>query len=108
MVKVIKTEEKGSDVNLASHLLLDGFQNKYEIAVVVSNDSDLATPVRMVKQKLRKKVGIINPHGTNRSVQLSKFSTFYRTIKTTELEQAQFPLEIEDSAGRIIKKPDAW
>jgi hypothetical protein len=30
------TEEKGSDVNLASHLLLDGFQKNYECAVIVS------------------------------------------------------------------------
>ncbi len=37
-VKVFKTEEKGSDVNLATHLLVDGFRNEYELAVVVSND----------------------------------------------------------------------
>ena len=37
-VEVIKTEEKGSDVNLASYLLLDGFRNDFETAVVVSND----------------------------------------------------------------------
>lgn len=38
--RVIKTEEKGSDVNLATHLLIDGFDDAYELAVVVSNDSD--------------------------------------------------------------------
>ncbi len=29
-VSVIKTEEKGSDVNLASHLINDGYQGRYE------------------------------------------------------------------------------
>lgn len=41
-VKVIKTEEKGSDVNLALHLLSDGYKNAYAVAIVVSNDSELA------------------------------------------------------------------
>jgi hypothetical protein len=37
---VIKTEEKGSDVNLATYLLLDAFKQDCEAAVVISNDSD--------------------------------------------------------------------
>jgi hypothetical protein len=40
-VKVYKTEEKGSDVNLATYLLLDAFQQDCDLAVVISNDSDL-------------------------------------------------------------------
>ena len=35
-IEVYKTEEKGSDVNLAAHLLTDGFRNRYECAIVVS------------------------------------------------------------------------
>jgi len=40
-VKVIKTEEKGSDVNLATHLVNDGHRGRYETAVLITNDSDL-------------------------------------------------------------------
>jgi hypothetical protein len=39
--EVWTTEEKGSDVNLASHLLIDGFRARYDLAVVISNDGDL-------------------------------------------------------------------
>ena len=39
--RVIKTEEKGSDVNLAVHLLNDAHKNDFELAVLVTNDSDL-------------------------------------------------------------------
>ncbi len=46
---VIKTEEKGSDVNLAVHLLNDAWSNKYDCAIIVSNDSDLAEAMRLVK-----------------------------------------------------------
>ena len=37
-IEVFKTEEKGSDVNLAAHLLMDGFRDRYECAIVVSGD----------------------------------------------------------------------
>jgi hypothetical protein len=43
-VRVIKTEEKGSDVNLATHLLHDAHMGRFELGVVVSNDSDLLEP----------------------------------------------------------------
>jgi len=47
-VEVIKTEEKGSDVNIAVHLIHDGYQGKYDLAVIVSNDSDLLSAVQIV------------------------------------------------------------
>lgn len=43
-VEVWKVQEKGSDVNLATYLLLDGVDLLYEEAIVISNDQDLATP----------------------------------------------------------------
>ncbi len=53
-VKVLKSEEKGSDVNLASHLLIDCYLSDCDIAVIVSNDSDLVFPIEHVKQRLGK------------------------------------------------------
>ena len=61
-VEVIKTEEKGSDVNLATYLLADAFRADAGTFVVVSNDSDLMEPVRLVSQELGYRVGILNPH----------------------------------------------
>jgi len=60
-VKVIKTEEKGSDVNLATHLLHDAHRDRFDLAVVVSNDSDLLGPIKIVRNELGKMVGILNP-----------------------------------------------
>jgi hypothetical protein len=55
--KVIKTEEKGSDVNLATHLLHDAQMGRFDVAVVISNDSDLLEPIKIVRQELRKQGG---------------------------------------------------
>jgi hypothetical protein len=52
-VEVIKTEEKGTDVNIASYLLLDTFRADSDLAVIVSNDADLAEPMRIVRKHAR-------------------------------------------------------
>ncbi len=54
---VIERKQKGSDVNLASMLLADGFRGDYEVAVVVSDDSDLVLPIKIVTNQLRLPVG---------------------------------------------------
>ena len=41
MVKVIRTEEKGTDVNFAVHLLNDAWKGRFDCAVLVTNDSDM-------------------------------------------------------------------
>ncbi len=66
-VEVSETREKGSDVNLATYLLMDGYDGDYEQALVVSNDSDLALPIKMVRDKLRLPVGIVNPSANRKS-----------------------------------------
>ena len=63
-VKVIKTEEKGSDVNLATYLLVDAFTGDFDQAIVVSNDSDLCEPIRIVRDDFGLPVHVVNPHKT--------------------------------------------
>ena len=106
-VEVIKTEEKGSDVNLATYLLLDGFKQDYRMAVVVSNDSDLLEPIKVVRKEFKLGVGVINPH-QNISWALKKRTTFYKQIEDPSLLRAcQFPTTLTDTRGRITK-PSTW
>ena len=67
---VIKTEEKGSDVNIAVHLLNDAWLDHYDCAVIVSNDSDLAESLRLIKEQHQKKIGLITPGKTHPSREL--------------------------------------
>lgn len=105
-VEVFKTEEKGSDVNLATHLLHDGYQNRFECAIVVSGDSDLVEPVRIVISELKKPVGVLNPQQKPcRALQAS--ATFYRHIRPSALAKCQFPPTLTDSWG-TFSKPPTW
>jgi uncharacterized LabA/DUF88 family protein len=105
-VWVDKTEEKGSDVNLASHLLRDAFLKQFEVAVLISNDSDLAEPVRIVSQELKFPVGIINPHQYH-SKELQRYATFVKRIRQGDLIASQFPATVYD-AKVGFSKPAGW
>jgi len=105
-VRVLKTEEKGSDVNLATYLLVDGFHNEYDAAVVISNDSDLCEPIRIVRHELGKTVGILNPH-PNPSRALLPHVTFIKQIRRGVLAKSQFPNILTDSQGSF-HKPVGW
>ena len=64
-VLVRDSEEKGSDVNLATRLLVDGFNGEYEQAVVVSNDADFAGAMRYVRDDHGPRVTLVNPDHKN-------------------------------------------
>ncbi len=103
-VLVRKTEEKGSDVNLATLLLKEGFQNLYDVAVVISNDSDLLLPIEVVKADLGKPVGVFNPH-QRPSSRLRKRASFYKQIRQGVLSASQFPARLSDHQGSFTKPP---
>ncbi len=108
-VLVLKTEEKGSDVNLATHLLVDAYAKLADHFVVISNDADLAEPLRVVRHDLNLNVGIINPHASSeRSWALAKVNpTFHRDLRKGVLKASQFPMSIP-LGGVSIQKPTQW
>ena len=105
-VLVMKTEEKGSDVNLATHLVSDAYENLFEVAVIVSNDSDLLAPVNIVSKRLGKKVGILNPQQHPAFV-LQQAATFFKQIRQGVLRDSQFPPVLTDATG-TFHKPASW
>ncbi len=110
IVEIWNTEEKGTDVNLASYLLMDGVDKEYEQAVVISNDSDLALPIRMVRDRLGFPVGVVNPNLDQKAYtpkELTDASTFVRRLRPNTLRNCQFPPQLQDSTG-VITKPAEW
>lgn len=107
-VEVIKTEEKGSDVNLALHLLNDAWQDRYDCAVVCSNDSDLSEALRLVKKQHRKRIVLVVPGDPvlrPPAIQLKRFSHAVIRITEVDLAACQLPTPIPSTN---IHKPDTW
>lgn len=105
-VKVIKTEEKGSDVSLGAHLVNDAHKKEFEMAVVISNDSDLVEPIKIVTQERKLPVVIISPFDTN-TIKLREISTSARQIRKGVLRISQFPDKLSDDVGEFTK-PSTW
>lgn len=103
--EVVRTEEKGSDVNLAVHLLNDGWLDRYDCAVVASNDSDIAEAMRLVRQYCGKRIGLVTPGTRAPSRQLLAHADFARRIRTGALRRSQLPDPIP---GTNIRKPANW
>lgn len=107
-IKIYKTEEKGSDVNLALHVLNDAWMNTYDCAVIVSNDSDLAESLRLVKEQHKKLIGLVFPNTAPKrkpSRELSKHADFIKHIRPHMLELSQLPHCLP---GTEIHKPSVW
>lgn len=104
--KVYKTEEKGSDVNLAVHMLNDAWLDKFDCGVLISNDSDLAEPLKLIRSQQGKIIGLLSPLLTGHpSRELQKQAHFVKRIRQGAIRQAQLP---EIIPGTTIKKPATW
>lgn len=100
-------EEKGTDVNLATHLVNDAHNKMFEMAVVVSNDSDLSEAIRIVAQ-IKLPVGVINPcMGMTFNKQLTRHAIFKEPVRTNAILRSQYPNAMTDSVGSFTKPP-AW
>ena len=119
-VRVVRSEEKGSDVNLATHLLLDAFDGDCAAALVISNDSDLVEPIRVVRSRFGHLVGVVFPllnrqsDGGPRhpSRGLVGAASFHRRITDTRkhrrlLDECQLPATLADARGAFAR-PASW
>lgn len=104
---VRKREEKGSDVNVATHLLADVLQQHVDGAIVISNDSDLALPLQIARQHVP--VGLINPQPRPLAGALKGLPSegvgrhWWRRLAPADLLASQLPDPVHG-----IAKPATW
>jgi hypothetical protein len=107
MVSYAHREEKGSDVNVAAHLLIDILEKRIDAAVVISNDSDLRLPVQHAREIVP--VGTVNPSKAYLAADLKGSPTegagnhWWRQLTREDLINNQLP---ENAGG--YTKPPAW
>ena len=106
-VSVARREEKGSDVNVAAHLLLDTLKQRIGAAVVISNDSDLGFPAAQARQHIP--VGMVNPTKNQTAGKLrgnpgdGVGNHWWYQLVPTDFLACQLP----DPAGGV-PKPQPW
>lgn len=108
MASVARREEKGSDVNVASHLLIDVLEGTVDATVVVSNDSDLAFPITFARTRVP--VGLVNPTRGYLAGKLAGHHTngvgnhWWYQMQPADWYSHQLPASI----GSRIHKPAPW
>jgi len=106
LVKVIKTEEKGSDVNLATYLLIDGMDGLYDEALVISNDSDLVEPIATANHRFGP-VHVVRPNNQYNG-QVAAAATSYHPIPNGLIASCQLPSIIHLKNGKTVTRPLEW
>jgi hypothetical protein len=105
-VQVVATEEKGSDVNLASRLLIDAFRRDCELAIVLTNDTDLVEPIRIARDELGIRVALLSPSDSPART-LRDTVDVVKKVRHGPLHASQFPSVLGDDRGEI-HRPRAW
>lgn len=95
-------EEKETDVNIASHLIDFAYQNAFDRALVISNDSDLSPAIRLIRKRFpEKRITTIAPPNYYHSNELIQASSDKARIRPEHLEQALFPALVKDLSGLL-------
>jgi hypothetical protein len=100
-------EEKGSDVNVAAHLITEVLEGRIDAAIVISNDGDLRLPLQIARRHVP--IGLVNPTQRPLSQMLKGTSAdgvgghWWSRLQSADYYAHQFP----DSLGGF-SKPDGW
>lgn len=108
-------EEKGSDVNLATFLVRDAALGEFDVAILISNDSDLVNAVRIAREDFGRRVVVVSPvinglrgkkaRVTNR---LKEAADRAPILDQTLLLKCRLPDPAVDGNGQLVCCPDEW
>ena len=100
-------EEKKTDINIAITMLTDGIADKFDTALILSGDSDLAPVITKLKELCPcKKIGIIVPQNQS-AMNLKQNADFFKKIQDRDLKKSLLPEQVLYS-GNIITAPAGW
>jgi uncharacterized LabA/DUF88 family protein len=100
-------EEKGTDVNIADQMIVDAYEDRADIAMVMSADGDLVAPVATV-QRLGKEVRLILPPGRKKADQLKAIASECQGLTIKAIRGLTMPDAIPRQGLLDIRRPKEW
>lgn len=89
-------------MNIAVAMLMEAFNNTYDHAYLISQDSDLAPAVRRVTAELEKPVTVIMPPQRRHSTELIQAATAKAKLRVNHIERCLFPKDVYDAGGNLV------
>lgn len=101
-------EEKMTDVNIATRMLVDAYEDRFDTALLVSADSDLVTPVREIRSRFADKriVAAMPPKRASKNLRQAAHASFQ--IGEANIRQNQLPEKIQTPSGFVLRRPETW
>ena len=109
LVRVVRLEEKRSDVNLAVEMMVDAAQSDAECLVVITGDADQVGTIEAARRRFHKTVVVFNPH-ERISDHLKMAASYYKNIPRDLPAKCQLPDTIPYGrhGDRLLHRPEAW
>ncbi len=105
---MLRPNEKMTDVNIAVEMLSDAFQNRFDIAILISADSDLSGPIKSIKKFFPNKRIILAFPPDRYSFELTKLAHGYFTIGRKKFHDSVFPEFVLKPNGYKLTIPENW
>lgn len=97
-----------TDVNISVELMADAFQNQFDVALLISADSDLVGPVEMVRRFFdSKRIIAVFPPGRS-SFALKRAANAVTYLGRSTLLQSVFPNTVTKPDGTVLRRPAKW
>lgn len=101
-------EEKMTDVNIAVELLTDAADDRFDVALLVSADSDLTAPIKAVRARFPAKRVVLAFPPERHSTHLESVANAHFRIGRKRIQDSQFPDEVQTPSGFVLKRPPSW
>ncbi len=106
--KVWVPSEKMTDVNIAVEMMSDAYQDLFDIALLISADSDLSAPLRAIKDLFPNKRVVVAFPPQRHSVQLQHLAHAYLQIGRASIAKSVFPEKVQKADGFTLTRPPEW
>jgi len=103
-----ETKEKMTDVNIATEMITDAFQNQFDVAILISGDSDLVPPIRAIRCffTTKKVLAVFPPDRSSKALKETAHASL--SLGRKKIQDAQFPDRIILPSKHVISAPEGW
>jgi len=103
-----RSNEKKTDVNIATSLIFDALKDKYDVAILISGDSDLIPAINMVHDEFNPKIVTVFFPPNRYTASVAAAATGSMILGRSLLVKSQFDNEVKKADGFTLRKPPSW
>ena len=89
-------------------MLSDAYSDKYDMALLITGDSDLIPPIRAVHDFFKSKRVFVAFPPNRHNVSVNHAAKGSMIIGRKKLKDSQFPESVTKKDGYILKRPGEW